>query len=93
MSDDPIFQKDTNPVELLNISRWRAGFVNVVDETAHENSPYRNRPAYLDQDQELSPPNLGIKKDWNAVAPVHPPKDWNTVVPAHPPKDWSKLGR
>lgn len=82
MNDDRDFQKDSDPTDTLDLARWRSGFNNVVDDAAHENSPYKNRPAYLDQPDTAPAPKTGHKKDWEA----RPAKTANA-------KNWSKLSR
>ena len=97
MNDDTNFQKDLDPTDMLNLARWRSGLNNAVDEDVHPDSPFRNRPAYLDQPDTWPELKTGLKKDWSAKpdnAPVQG-KDWDAKsdVPTPPRKDWSKLSR
>lgn len=67
---------------------------NVVDESQHQNSPYRNRPAYLDSGAY---DHLNVGTEIPAFErPTSPPepKDWNaeSKFAALAQKDWSKLG-
>ena len=69
------------------------GNANVVDHSQHENSPYRNRPAYLDDPNERFQDAGTFERTVTKIDPATP-KDWDAAPKAAPPpKDWSVLGR
>jgi hypothetical protein len=70
-----------DPVQAFQAVQHVLRDANVVDHSQHENSPYRNRPAYLDS---------GKYDHLNGHAEVQPEK---RPISDLPPKDWSVLGR
>lgn len=72
------FQKETDFLNPFNLARWRAGFNNVVDYDRHPDSPYRNRPVYLDD------PEYRTESNFTMETRSLPPKNWDEERPERP---------
>ena len=65
---------------------------NVVDHSQHENSPYRDRPAYLDDPAQAFQHAGSMARPLPSVDSTHT-KDWDAKPATVAPKDWSKLAQ
>lgn len=83
-----------NPDQTFQAMQSALGEMNVVNHDQHENSPWRNRPAYLDDPKEQFQHAGAMARPLPKLDTPLPPKDWGAKsdAPVVPPKDWSKLG-